>query len=67
VPLFQTAVTGADGVANIEFKAPANLGEFTVRAFVVSKGVREQPSKYGANESAVVVRLPVSLTPALPR
>ena len=66
-PLFATAVAGADGVAAVEFDATANLGEFAVRAYAVSKGAKGAPSKYGSNETGAVVRLPVSLTPAVPR
>ena len=66
-PLFTVATTDADGRATVKFTAPANLGAFSVRAYVVSKGVEGQPSRYGANETELVVRLPVSLTPALPR
>jgi uncharacterized protein YfaS (alpha-2-macroglobulin family) len=67
VPLFRTVKTDAGGRAVVEFEAPANLGAFSVRAYAVSLGVKGRPSKYGGNETKLVVRLPVSLTPALPR
>lgn len=66
-PLFKTAVTDAAGTATVHFNTPANLGTFVVRAYAVSKGAESAPSKYGGNETKVVVRLPVSLTPVLPR
>lgn len=67
VPVFLAVQADAEGRAVVEFKAPPNLGAFSVRAYAVSKGVADAPSKYGANETRLVVRLPVSLTPALPR
>ncbi|GBF96122.1 hypothetical protein Rsub_08870 [Raphidocelis subcapitata] len=67
VPLFAAAKTDASGRATLPFKAPPNLGRFAVRAFAVSKGKKGAASSYGANETEAVVRLPVSLTPALPR
>ncbi|GBF96123.1 hypothetical protein Rsub_08871 [Raphidocelis subcapitata] len=67
VPLFAAAKTDASGRATLPFKAPPNLGRFAVRAFAVSKGEKGAASSYGTNETEAVVRLPVSLTPALPR
>ncbi|KAI8474281.1 MAG: hypothetical protein J3K34DRAFT_375003 [Monoraphidium minutum] len=67
VPLFKTVIAGPDGRAAADFEAPANLGAFSVRAYVVSRGAAGAASAYGANETQLVVRLPVSLTPALPR
>jgi uncharacterized protein YfaS (alpha-2-macroglobulin family) len=67
VPIFKTVTTDADGKAVLPFDAPANLGAFTVRAYAASKAAPGKASRYGANETQAVVRLPVSLTPALPR
>ncbi|KAF8068259.1 hypothetical protein HT031_001946 [Scenedesmus sp. PABB004] len=65
-PLFTAVTTGADGAARARFAAPPNLGTFTVRAYAASSGSRAAPSKYGANETAVVVRQPLSLTLSTP-
>lgn len=66
-PVFRTVVADASGIVNLEVGSPANLGLFSVRAYAASKGATGRASTYGGNETDVVVRLPVSLTPALPR
>jgi uncharacterized protein YfaS (alpha-2-macroglobulin family) len=67
VPVFTIVQTRTDGSANVRFKPPPNLGTFNVRAYAVSKGSTSQPSKYGANETQVIVRRPISLTASTPQ
>jgi len=66
-PLFAVVTTGDDGVATLPFKAPSNLGTFVIRAYVASPENGESPTQYGASDSSVVVRRPVSLVPSIPR
>jgi hypothetical protein len=67
VPVFTIVQTQTDGSASVRFKPPPNLGTFNVRAYAVSKGSTSQPSKYGANETQVIVRRPISLTASTPQ
>uniref|UniRef100_A0A383WAS0 EGF-like domain-containing protein n=1 Tax=Tetradesmus obliquus TaxID=3088 RepID=A0A383WAS0_TETOB len=67
VPVFTIVQTKTDGSASIRFKSPPNLGTFNVRAYAVSKGSTDKPSKYGANETQVIVRRPISLTASTPQ
>ena len=62
-PLFSVALTAANGSATVNFTAPFNLGTFVVRAFAVSGS----KALYGAAESELIVRRPISLTASLPR
>eukprot|EP00775_Hariotina_reticulata_P009988 gene9988-10143_t len=66
VPVFAILKATTDGSATVRFKAPANLGTFNVRAYAVSKGVVGKSSKYGANETQVIVRQPLSLVGSVP-
>jgi hypothetical protein len=66
-PLFAVAVTGDDGVVTLPFATPANLGTFVIRAYVASPEDGEAATRYGAGDSSVVVRRPVSLVPSVPR
>jgi uncharacterized protein YfaS (alpha-2-macroglobulin family) len=63
----QSVITGSDGVATIPIKAPANLGAFAIRAYAVTKGIAKTSSKYGSNDTQVIVRNPLSLTESVPR
>jgi uncharacterized protein YfaS (alpha-2-macroglobulin family) len=67
VPVFTIVQTKTDGSATVRFKSPPNLGTFNVRAYAVSKGSTSKPSKYGANETQVIVRRPISLTASTPQ
>ncbi|GMH46152.1 hypothetical protein BSKO_14120 [Bryopsis sp. KO-2023] len=60
-PLFETVVS-KNGVAEVNFTAPGNLGTFVVRAYAVSGG-----GKFGSAENELIVRRDVSLTPSAPR
>ncbi|KAG1668836.1 hypothetical protein FOA52_004931 [Chlamydomonas sp. UWO 241] len=62
-PLFMVARTSAIGAGAVTFTAPANLGTFVMRAYVVEGST----ARYGAAETEVVVRRLLSLTPSLPR
>ena len=63
----QSVITNAEGVAILTIKAPANLGAFAIRAYAVTKGVPKTSSKYGSNDTQVIVRNPLSLTESVPR
>lgn len=66
-PLFAVSKTNAGGAAVVAFKAPPNLGTFIVRAYVASPPDGEAPTRYGSDESKVIVRRAVSLLPSIPR
>lgn len=67
VPVFTIIHTKTDGSSTVKFKAPPNLGTFNVRAYAVTKGSTDKPSKFGANETQVIVRRPISLTASVPQ
>ncbi|CAD7704606.1 unnamed protein product [Ostreobium quekettii] len=61
-PLFELISTEADGMGRVNFTAPPNLGTFVVRAYAVT-----DKAQHGGGEAEVIVRLPLSLTPSVPR
>lgn len=65
-PLFTTVLTGPDGVARVNFTAPANLGTFVLRAYAAATGAAAA-RRYGSGEGRLVVRRALSLTPSAPR
>ncbi len=63
--------TDANGIVSTAFTAPSNLGTFSVRAYVTANpgptaNSTAAASKYGSNETDVVVRRALSLTPSVP-
>eukprot|EP00775_Hariotina_reticulata_P009083 gene9083-9253_t len=71
-PLFTVTTTASNGVASAAFTAPDNLGRFVVRAYVAAPtppGIKTAAVAvlYGADETELIVRRTVSLTPSLPR
>ncbi|MEW5301344.1 MAG: hypothetical protein WDW36_004208 [Sanguina aurantia] len=62
-PLFSFVMASFDGVGELTFTAPSNLGTFVVRAYVTQGST----ASYGSSESSLIVRTPLALTPALPR
>lgn len=66
-PLFTVLTTKSDGRGTVTLKVPQNLGSFVIRAYAATKGSPIAASKYGSDESWLLVRRTVSLTPSVPR